>query len=135
MAEFKVAVSNPEDGRSYSVEVKGHHANSLVGKRLGDAVDGIFVGLPGYQLTMTGGSDRSGTPMKRGIRSIGKKRVLLSSGPCYSPRDRGVRKRKLVRGESISPDIWQINMAITKWGSRPIPQLLEITEEGEKKSE
>ena len=54
MAEFKVAVSDPKDGRSYSVEVRGHHANSLVGKRIGDAVDGIFVGLPGYQLKIKG---------------------------------------------------------------------------------
>ena len=133
MAEFKVALSNPKDGRSYSIEVKGHHANSLVGKRMGEAVDGIFVGLPGYQLTITGGSDRSGTPMKKGIRTVGRKRALLSGGPCYSPSNSGVRKRKLVRGDSVSPDIWQINMAITKWGSRPISLLLG-TQEGEEEN-
>lgn len=81
MAEFKVTVNDPKDGKSYSIKIKGHHANSLVGKRLNDTVDGIFVGLPGYQLTITGGSDRSGIPMKKGIKAIGKKRILLSSGP------------------------------------------------------
>jgi small subunit ribosomal protein S6e len=131
MAQFKVTVGDPNDGRSYSVDVKGHHANSLVGKRIGNMVDGIFVGLPGYQLVITGGSDRSGTPMKKGVKTVGKKGVLLSTGPCYSPSDKGVRKRKLLRGDLISPDIWQINMAITKWGSRSISQLLVAAEKDE----
>ncbi|MFO8133113.1 MAG: S6e family ribosomal protein [Thermoplasmatota archaeon] len=56
MPEFKVDISNGSE--AHQVEVSGHHANSLVGKKIGDEVDGIFVSLPGYKLQITGGSLR-----------------------------------------------------------------------------
>lgn len=57
MVEFEVVISDPKNGKSYQTKVEGHHANSLIGKRINDEVDGIFVNLPGYKLRISGGSD------------------------------------------------------------------------------
>ena len=55
MVEFKVVIS--DRAQSWQIKVDGHHANSLVGKKIGDEVDGIFVSLPGYKLQITGGRE------------------------------------------------------------------------------
>jgi len=123
MVEFKLSLSDPSEGKAYKADLKGAHANALVGKRIGDEIDGIFVGLPGYRLVLTGGSDRQGVPMRGDVRSAVRKRVLLTSGVGFRA-PKGLRKRKMVRGDIISPDIWQINFTITKRGTRDISELL-----------
>ena len=60
MVEFKAVINDVKTGKSYQMDVSGHHANSLIGKKIGDVVDGIFVSLPGYKLTISGGSDKDG---------------------------------------------------------------------------
>ena len=81
MVEFKVVISDPKSGHSYTREVSGPHANALVGKRLKEEVDGIFVDLPGYKLQITGGSDKDGFPMRSdlpGPRVATSLRVMAS---------------------------------------------------------
>ena len=129
MVDFKAVISNPKDGRTYNKEVKGHHANSLIGKRIGDEVDGIFVGLPGYKLMITGGSDKQGFPMRPILPGAKRKKYLVTKGIGFKPYDRGVRRRKSLRGNTISPEISQINLKITKGGSKDIEKLLEEKEE------
>ncbi len=128
MVEFKTIISDPKSGKTYQWEVKGHHANSLVGIRIGDEVDGIFVGLPGYKLVVTGGSDKDGFPMRKDIPGPRRKKVLLTEGVGFHPKDEGVRKRVTVRGNTISPDIVQINMKIIVLGSKSIEDLLKEEE-------
>lgn len=130
MAEFKVNVSNA-DGKSYAVNVSGHHANSLVGKKIGDEVDGLFVSLPGYKLKITGGSDKDGFVMRRDLDGILRKRILISTSTGFRPKKAGLRRRKTVRGNTVSLDVLQINMAVTKAGSKPISAIL--AEQGDKK--
>ena len=131
MAEFKVNVSNPADGKSYQVNVSGHHANSLVGKKIGDEIDGLFVSLPGYKLQVTGGSDKDGFVMRRDLDGIQRKKVLISTSTGFQPKKAGLRRRKTVRGNTISLDVVQVNMRVTKAGSKPIDDML--AEKGEKK--
>ena len=47
MVEFKAVINDVKTGKSYQATVAGHHANSLIGRKIGDVVDGIFVSLPG----------------------------------------------------------------------------------------
>ncbi|UCF08968.1 MAG: 30S ribosomal protein S6e [Thermoplasmata archaeon] len=128
MVEFKTVISDPKSGKTYQWEVTGHHANSLVGKRMGDEVDGIFVRLPGYKLVITGGSDKDGFPMRRELPGPKRRKVLITEGVGFHPDDKGVRRRKTVRGGTISPDIVQINMRITVHGSKSIEDLLKEEE-------
>jgi len=62
MVEFKVVVNDVKNGKSYQIPVSGAHANSLIGKKIGEEVDGIFVSLPGYKLQITGGTDKEYIP-------------------------------------------------------------------------
>ena len=123
MVEFKVVIS---DGpKSWQIIVDGHHANSLVGKKIGDEVDGIFVSLPGYKLKITGGVDKDGFVMRKDIPGISRKRILVSRSIGFKPKDRGIRKRITVCGNTISLNISQINMKVIKRGTKPIEELLK----------
>ena len=68
MVDFKVVVSDPKSGRAYNVDASGGAAGAIVGKRIGDEVDGGTLGLAGYKIRITGASDRTGTAAKQGIR-------------------------------------------------------------------
>lgn len=129
MAEFKCVVSDPKDGKSYQVEVKGHHANALVGKRIGDEIDGLFVKLPGYKVRVAGGSDKEGFPMRKDLPGIQRRKVLASAGFGYHPDRAGKRLRKSMRGNTVTLDIIQVNLAVTKHGAKPIPDMLAESKE------
>jgi small subunit ribosomal protein S6e len=138
MVEFKVVVNDTKKGTSHNIQVSGHHANSLIGKKIDDEVDGIFVSLPGYKLQITGGTDKDGFPMRNDLPGTARRRLLLSEGLGFKPKDFGKRKKKTVRGNTINQDIVQINMRVIKHSSRPIEDLVKIEkkeEEIERKEE
>jgi small subunit ribosomal protein S6e len=114
LVEFKVVISNPSDGKSKTVTAADAQAQSLIGLRIGDSVNGEAFGFSRQELVITGGSDKSGIPIRGDIPSGGKRRILLSGAPGYHPKKRGGRKRKLVRGNMITEDIVQINAVLKK---------------------
>ncbi|WP_456466759.1 30S ribosomal protein S6e [Methanopyrus sp.] len=124
MPEFKVVVADPEKGRSYQVTLEGEDAERLIGKRIGDVINGEIVGLPGYKLRITGGTDKDGFPMRPDIHGAGRHRVLLDGPPGFRPRRKGERRRKTVRGNTISEDIVQVNTVIVEYGEKPVEELL-----------
>lgn len=124
MAQFKAVISDPEDGRSYKLDLDGANANSLLGKRVGDEIDGVFCKLPGYKLSVTGGSDGSGVPMRPGLDGQRRRRLLLTDSVGFHPTMPGQRKRKLVRGGTISAETVQINLKITTRGPGSIQDTL-----------
>ena len=126
MVEFKVVVNDIKNGKSHQVQVSGHHANSLIGKTIGDEVDGIFISLPGYKLKVTGGTDKNGFAMRKDFPGVGRRRLLLSKSQGFRPKERGLRKKKSVRGNTINQDIVQINMKVTKYSSKPIEKLVNV---------
>lgn len=131
--EFKIIVSDPETGRSYQREIKDQEAKKLNHKKIGNEFPGELIGLTGYKLKITGGSDKGGFPMKRGIHES-VDRVLMSKGTGYRPR-RKVRRRKRVRGEFITEDITQINTKIVSKGKKEVEELLGIKKEEKKVGE
>ena len=137
MVEFKVVVNDIKNGKSHQVPVSGHHANSLIGKKIGDEVDGIFISLPGYKLKVTGGTDKNGFAMRSDFPGVGRRRILLSKSQGFRPKESGLRKKKSVKGNTINQDIVQINMKVTKYSSKPIEKLVSVEkkDEEEKKEE
>jgi small subunit ribosomal protein S6e len=131
MVEFKVVVNDVKNGKSHQVQVSGHHANSLIGKKIGDEVDGIFISLPGYKLQITGGTDKDGFPMRPDLPGVGRRRLLLSDGIGFNEIEHGMRKKKSIRGNSIGQEIVQINMKVTKYSSKPIDSLIKTEEKPE----
>ncbi len=124
--EFKVVISDPKTGKAYQKEIGGANANKLIGKQIGDVINGTLVELPpDYELQITGGSDKDGFPMRPDIPGGVRKRILLSGGVGYRPKERGVRKKKMVRGRVITRDIVQINMKVVKHGKIPLEEFFK----------
>ena len=125
MVEFKVVVSDPKEGKSYQVTVSGQHANVLVRKKIGDEIDGMFLGLPGYKVKITGGSDREGFPMRPEMHTAARKQLLVSDSIGFHPTDYPGKRRKIsLRGGEVSPEIVQINTKVVTHGPKPIAELV-----------
>jgi len=135
MVEFKVVVNDTKKGKSHQVQVSGHHANSLIGKKIGDEVDGIFISLPGYKLQITGGTDKNGFAMRYDLPGSRRRNLLLSEGKVFHAKEKGMRKKKSVRGNTVSQDTVQINMKVTKHSSKSIDDLLKKEEKSEENKE
>jgi small subunit ribosomal protein S6e len=106
--------------------------SELIDKKIGEEVEGEVISelFGGYLFKITGGFDKDGFAMKNGILTQGRKRILLSKGDSgfrfrSGYHRTGVRKRKLVRGCIVSPDIKILNLKVTKIGPNPIPGLSE----------
>ncbi len=133
MVEFKVVLSDPKTGRAYNLNVSGGAANGIIGKRIGDELDASPLGIAGYRMRLTGGSDRNGTPARRNLPVAGMKKILLAGGVGFRPRMDGERRRKSIRGNEITPDFVQINACVTEYGEKPLDAYFEKPAE-EKKS-
>ena len=107
MANLKLTISDIK-GKSVSKELKDSDANPLLGLQLGSEADASIVGLTG-KLKLTGGSDKSGVPMRTDIHGATRKRVLLVKGVGLQDVEYGQRKRKLMRGNIVSEEIYQLN--------------------------
>ncbi len=108
MVSFKLVLSDPRTGKSEASEVKDASAQQLIGRKIGEVVDGASIGLTG-KLMITGGSDKAGFPMRADPMGGGKNYVLLTSGVGYKSKEEGAKKRKLVRGNTITEETYQIN--------------------------
>jgi small subunit ribosomal protein S6e len=114
MAKFKIIISDPETGTSKVVELEETRAVPLIGRRIGEVIDGSVVDLPGHKVQMIGGSDKDGFPMRRDVHGGVRRRVILSGGVGFNPQNEGERRRKTVRGNVITDEIAQINMKIVE---------------------
>lgn len=120
MPDLLLVLSDPKSRRSVKLSVKDPQSQFFIGLRIGDVVDASSIGIKG-KIKITGGSDRSGTPMRPDIVGTSKKSVLLADGPGLRVKEKGFRKRKLVRGNTISPEIYQVNAVLLE-GELPQPQ-------------
>ena len=112
MAKFKVIVSDPQTRKATVAELEGARAQALVGRNIGDVVDGSQLGFSGSRLKITGGCDKDGIPMRADVHGGGKKYVVLSGGVGFRPTRPGERRRKLVRGSMITDETYQLNTTI-----------------------
>ncbi|NNL59332.1 MAG: 30S ribosomal protein S6e [Nitrosopumilus sp.] len=125
MANFKLTILDIK-GKSISKELKDSDANPLLGLELGKETDASIVGLSG-KLKLTGGSDKSGVPMRNDIHGSARKYVLLSKGVGLQDAEMGQRVRKLMRGNTVSEEIYQINCKFD--GELPVEAPVEETTE------
>lgn len=110
MAIFKITISDKK-GKSITRELKEKDANPFLGIQIGTEVDAAIVGQPG-KMRVTGGSDKSGVPLRADIHGGARKYILLSKGVGLQDAEKGQRFRKLVRGNLITEEIYQINCVL-----------------------
>ena len=136
---FKIVISEPKSKKAWQIEKE---APSLIGKKIGEKFDGSAIGLSGFTLQITGGSDKDGFPMRQDLEGVLRKKALLTKGVGFSGtkkirkvkyKVKGMRKRKYIRGNTISDSIIQINCKILE-GEGDIPLILGIPPK-EKKEE
>ena len=90
--------------------------------RLPVAVSVSCACLQGYVVRIAGGNDKEGFPMKQGVLTTGRVRLLLSKGhSCYRVRRSGERRRKSVHGCIVDANLSVLHLVIVKKGTTPAP--------------
>jgi small subunit ribosomal protein S6e len=122
-------ISYPATGAQKLIDIEDEHKlRVFYDKRMSAEVDGAAIGdeFKGYIFKITGGNDKQGFPMKQGLLTNHRVRLLLSKGhSCYRPRRVGERKRKSVRGCIVGNDIAVLSLAIVKQGEQEIEGLTD----------
>ncbi|KAB0381822.1 hypothetical protein FD755_003739 [Muntiacus reevesi] len=118
---MKLNISFPAAGCLKLIEVDDERKlRTFYEKRMATevAADALGEEWKGYQ----------GFPMKQGVLTRGRVRLLLSKGhSCYRPRRTGERKRKSVRGCIVDANLSVLNLVIVKKGEKGIPGLTDTT--------
>ncbi|XP_058153548.1 small ribosomal subunit protein eS6-like [Dasypus novemcinctus] len=110
-----------DDERKLRIFYEKHMATEV-------AADGLDEEWKGYVVRISGGNDKQGFPMKQGVLTHGRVRLLLSKGHSYyRPRSTGERKRKSVRGCVVDANLSVLNLVIVKKGEKNIPGLTDTT--------
>lgn len=136
---FKINVSHKGKTKKYEIDNE-----NLVDKIIGDTIPGkeIAEELEGYELEITGTSDKAGFPGFKEVQGPRLKKLLLTYGKgmhkrtkkegkkkISNPTPKGLRLRKTVRGNTISLDTVQINTKVAKEGKTKFDDLFKPAEE------
>lgn len=133
-AGVRLVISDPKLGRTKQIEIEDEKAAKLIGVKIGEKISGNPFGFPGYEFQVTGGSSENGTPMRFDVHGGIHKKIYLSKGPCYHPKHRGLKQRKMVQGNTITDEIVQVNLKVVEWGKTVIfEEKVEAEETEEKK--
>lgn len=143
---FKINIGTKE-GKTYKIESE---IPTLVGKSVGEKILGkeISSDLDGYEFEIAGASDKSGFPALSHVEGFTRKKVLLGYGKGMhkrpkregkkkqsNPKPGGLRLRKTAHGKTISDKIVQINLKLTKEGSKKLSDIFGAKEEKQENSE
>ena len=150
-----VAVVNDTEpangGCSYNMTISGNNLSQFLGKKIGDVVDGIFVGegeatLAGYKLQVTGGSDKTGTPMRADLAGGSRQSILVTASTRFKGHDLvyktkggekkrfrykpdGMRMRRTFRGSTITADSREINLKVVEAANKSLADILGTSSE------
>lgn len=126
---MKIVVNDAKTGKSYQKELE---TPQLIGKKVGEEIDGGIIELSGYTLKITGGSDKSGFPLRNGIIA---RRANLVTGKSVGVRTRkNTKVKRKVSGETINNETMQVNLKITKPGSLDLNSVFPAKPKEEKKA-
>merc|ERR1711860_46551 len=128
---MKLNISYPATGCQKLIEVDDEkRLRPLYEKRISAEVSADCLGdeWKGYILRITGGNDKQGFPMKQGVLTTGRVKLLLSKGQsCFRPRRSGERRRKSVRGCIVDSNLSVMALVVVKKGEKDIPGLTDVT--------
>jgi len=127
---MKINIAYPTTGNQKFIVIDEEaKLRTLYDKRISQEVNGEDLGdeFAGYIFRISGGNDKQGFPMKQGVLTDTRVRLLLKDGvSCYRPRRVGERKRKSVRGCIVSSDLSVLNLVIIKKGDNEIEGFTDV---------
>jgi ribosomal protein S6E (S10) len=119
----------PSTGLQKIIEIDDEkRLQNLYERRMAQEIDGSALGeeFAGYIFRISGGNDKQGFPMRQGILTNTRVRLLCKKGDkTYRQRRTGERKRKSVRGCIVGSDIAVLNLVCTKIGDEKIAGLTD----------
>ncbi len=130
--EMKLNIGDPKEKKTLTHVVAAEDAKGLFGKKIGDKFKGEFVGKPGYEFQITGGSDNAGFPMRHDVVGSARRKLLITKSLGNKKTPKGVRIRKTVAGNTVSDITSQLNVKVVKHGAEP---LFAAAAEAEEKTE
>ncbi len=134
MASFKLCISDPSSGKTFQKEIKDNMAKPFIGMNIGETIKGDSIEFSGYEFQITGGSDYCGFPMRKGILGM-RKNMTIYGGVGFRGDAKGIKRRKTLCGHKIHDKISQINLKVTKSGSKNLNEIFGVPEAEAKKEE
>ncbi|MES1914924.1 MAG: 40S ribosomal protein S6 [Cercozoa sp. M6MM] len=126
---MKLNIAYPATGQQKSFVIDDENKlRPFFGKNIAHEVEGSCLGeeFEGYVFRIGGGNDKQGFPMKQGVLTDRRVRLLMKPGAsCYRARRKGARKRKSVRGCIVGPDLSVMHLIIMKKGKKDLPGLTD----------
>jgi len=126
---MKLNISYPKNGTQKCIDVDDEKKyRNFFEKKLGQEIDADFLGdeFKGYVFKIAGGNDKQGFPMKIGVMTNTRVRLLMGANTsCYRPRRSGERRRKSIRGCIVGSDISALHLIIVKKGAAELPDLTD----------
>lgn len=128
---MNIVISDPEKGKAYAKKIDDPML--FLNKKIGETISLSSIGLQGYEAKVTGGSDLQGFPMHPTFAGTARKKIYSFKGIGFEQKTKGERRRKSVRGNTVSKEIAQLNLVVTKKGERPLDELIGKVEKKEEK--
>jgi small subunit ribosomal protein S6e len=129
---LQINIACPTTGQQKIISIEDERRlQNLYERRMAQEIDGSVLGeeFDGFSLRISGGNDKQGFPMRQGILTNTRVRLLCKKGHAgYRQRRAGERKRKSLRGCIVGHDISVLNLVVTQEGTNKIEGLNDKAE-------
>lgn len=135
---MKIVIADSKTSHAFMREIPKEKEAQLVGRKIGEKIDGGLVGLGGYTVQITGGCDAAGFPMRSDIPGIRRTTAVIGRGVGRRNYRKGNLQKRTVSGNSVSQTTSLLNAKITEYGAEPLEKLgftYTPKPKGEKKAE
>ncbi len=130
---MKIVLSDSKKGLSFTKEVAKENETSLIGHKVGEKIQGGSLGLAGYVLEITGGSDAAGFPLRKDIPGMKRTKIVIGFGVGRKHSTKGNLQKRTVSGSTISQSTSQINLKVSEYGQASLEQLGFVSKPKEQK--
>ncbi|MCX6742335.1 MAG: hypothetical protein NTX24_04165 [Candidatus Pacearchaeota archaeon] len=131
---IKLDIGDPKSKKTFHAETA---SVAFIGKRIGESIKGDtineFADLSDYEFIITGFSHMSGIPGLKKVQGSNLRKMLMTRGKgMKTKKPQGLRLKKTVHGNTITEQIVQINLKVSKSGEKTLPKVFgkeEVKEE------